>query len=96
MENIDLDANGQLDRDELTKMAEKFAANRRGSKDSSRDPMVYGVAADKNGFLIRTGTRLYCIKGDEWYACHSSIRALPRENFGTNHGVYFFGFNLHK
>jgi len=65
MENIDLDANGQLDRSELTKMAEKFAANRRGSKDSSRDPMVYGVAADKNGFLIRTGTRLYCIKGDE-------------------------------
>ena len=65
MENIDLNADGQLDRNELTKMAEKFSANRRGSKNSSRDPIVYGVAADKQGFLIRTGTRLYCIKGDQ-------------------------------
>ena len=65
MENIDLNADGQLDRNELTKMAEKFSANRRGSKDSSRDPIVYGVAADTQGFLIRTGTRLYCIKGDQ-------------------------------
>ncbi|MGI9497046.1 MAG: PQQ-binding-like beta-propeller repeat protein [Mariniblastus sp.] len=63
MENIDLNGDGILERNELTKMAGKFAARRRDSKNSSRDPIVYGVAADEQGILIRTGTRLYCIEG---------------------------------
>jgi outer membrane protein assembly factor BamB len=61
MENIDLNHDGSLDKGELEKMANSFAAKRAGSKASSRDPIVYGVAADPRGILIRTGTRLYAI-----------------------------------
>jgi len=65
MENIDLNKDGGLDESELKKMAESFAARRKGSRQSSRDPIVYGVAADATGFVIRTGTRLYAIEGSE-------------------------------
>ena len=65
MENIDLNHDGSLDKSELEKMAESFAAKRAGSKESSRDPIVYGVAADPKGILVRTGTRLYAIGGKE-------------------------------
>lgn len=61
MNNIDLDGNGSLEKNELEKMAESFAAKRKGTRQSSRDPIVYGVAADARGLLIRTGTRLYSI-----------------------------------
>ncbi|MFK7770356.1 MAG: PQQ-binding-like beta-propeller repeat protein [Mariniblastus sp.] len=64
MENIDLNKDGSLDKGELEKMAKSFAAKRAGSKASSRDPIVYGVAADSKGILVRTGTRLYAIGGD--------------------------------
>jgi hypothetical protein len=64
MENIDLNKDGSLDKSELEKMAKSFAAKRAGSKASSRDPIVYGVAADSQGILVRTGTRLYAIGGD--------------------------------
>ena len=63
MENIDLNKDGSLDKDELKKMADSFAAKRKGSRDSSRDPIVYGVAADSDGIIVRTGTRLYAIGG---------------------------------
>ena len=61
LENLDLNQDGKLDRDELKKMADSFAARRQGSRDSSRDPIVYGVAADAEGILVRTGTRLYSL-----------------------------------
>lgn len=64
MENIDLNQDGSLDKSELEKMAASFAAKRAGSKQSSRDPIVYGVAADSQGILVRTGTRLYAIGGE--------------------------------
>lgn len=63
MENIDLNKDGGLDKSELKKMADSFAAKRKGSKQSSRDPIVYGVAADSGGIIVRTGTRLYAIGG---------------------------------
>ena len=62
LENIDLNKDGQLDKQELGKMAASFAARRSGSRDSSRDPIVYGVAADSVGIVIRTGTRLYSVE----------------------------------
>jgi outer membrane protein assembly factor BamB len=61
MENIDLDKDGSLDNTELKKMADSFAEKRKGSRQSSRDPIVYGVAADSRGIIVRTGTRLYSI-----------------------------------
>jgi len=64
LENIDLNHDGNLDKSELEKMAKSFAAKRAGSKESSRDPIVYGVAADTQGILVRTGTRLYAIGGE--------------------------------
>ena len=63
MENIDFNKDGSLDKSELKKMADGFAAKRKGSKQSSRDPIVYGVAADSSGIIVRTGTRLYAIGG---------------------------------
>lgn len=65
MENIDLNQDGKLDKDELTKMAKMFAERRKNSQANSRDPIVYGVAADSRGFLVRTGTRLYSLVGDQ-------------------------------
>lgn len=65
MSNIDLNGNGKLEEDEMKKMAESFAEKRKGSRQSSRDPIVYGVAADAHGILIRTGTRLYAIGNGE-------------------------------
>ena len=64
MDNIDLNQDKRLDQGELKKMAASFAAKRKGSKNSSRDPIVYGVAADHNGILVRTGTRLFAIDGE--------------------------------
>ena len=61
MENIDLNKDGKLDKNELEKMAESFAAKRKNTRQSSSDPIVYGVAADSKGFLVRTGTRLYSV-----------------------------------
>lgn len=63
MENIDLDKDGSLDAAELKKMADSFAEKRKGSRSSSRDPIVYGVAADSDGILVRTGTRVFAIGG---------------------------------
>jgi hypothetical protein len=45
-------------------MEESFRKRREGSKDSARDPIVYGVAAADGAFVIRTGTRLYCVRGE--------------------------------
>lgn len=65
MESIDLNGNGALEKNELEEMARRFAAKRSGSKQASRDPIVYGVAADANGILVRTGTRLFAIGGKQ-------------------------------
>jgi outer membrane protein assembly factor BamB len=64
MENIDLNKDGSLDEAELKKMADSFAAKRKGSRQSSRDPIVYGVAANSKRIFVRTGTRLYAIGGE--------------------------------
>lgn len=61
--DVDLDQDGLLDQEELNQMQEQFAARRRDSRSESRDPIVYGVAATQGRFLIRTGTRLFCVEG---------------------------------
>ena len=62
--NIDLTKDKVLDADELKAMEESFRKRREGSKDSARDPIVYGVAAADRAFVIRTGTRLFCVRGE--------------------------------
>ena len=64
MGRIDLNKDKLLDADELKAMEESFRKRREGSKDSARDPIVYGVAAADGAFVIRTGTRLFCIRGE--------------------------------
>lgn len=59
---IDLNGDKSLDAAELKAMEESFRRRREGSRDAARDPIVYGVAAADGTFLIRTGTRLYCIR----------------------------------
>lgn len=59
---IDTNQDGILDAAELKAMAESFAARRADSQASARDPIVYGAAASDGCIVIRTGTRLYCIK----------------------------------
>jgi hypothetical protein len=59
---IDLNGDKSLDAAELKAMEESFRRRREGSRDSARDPIVYGVAAVNGTFLVRTGTRLYCIR----------------------------------
>ena len=64
MGRIDLNKDKLLDADELKAMEESFRKRREGSKDSARDPIVYGVAAADGAFVIRTGTRLFCVRGE--------------------------------
>ena len=63
MVRIDLNNDKVLDADELKAMEESFRKRREGSKDSARDPIVYGAAAADGAFVIRTGTRLFCVRG---------------------------------
>ena len=64
MAQVDLNKDSLIDAEELKAMEESFRKRREGSRDSARDPIVYGVAAADGAFIIRTGTRLYCVRGD--------------------------------
>lgn len=59
---VDKNGDDAIDKVELDAMAKGFAERRKGSKESSRDPIVYGVAAVPDSLVIRTGTRLFCIQ----------------------------------
>ncbi len=61
LQRIDTNGDGALDQEEMKAMAASFRARRAGSRESSRDPIVYGVAATDGSIVIRTGTRLYAI-----------------------------------
>ncbi|SMP60226.1 Outer membrane protein assembly factor BamB, contains PQQ-like beta-propeller repeat [Neorhodopirellula lusitana] len=58
---IDTNADGKLDEQEIDAMAKSFAERRKNSAASTRDPIVYGVAASDGKILVRTGTRLFAI-----------------------------------
>ena len=62
MELIDLDKDGVLSQVEIKAMADSFAARRADSRETSRDPIVYGAAAADRSIVIRTGTRVYCVR----------------------------------
>lgn len=64
LKRVDTNGDGSLDQKELAAMAKSFAERRKNSQASSRDPIVYGVAAVPGTVVVRTGTRLYCIAGD--------------------------------
>ena len=61
LRRVDANSDGVLDKAELEAMAKSFAERRRNSRSSSRDPIVYGVAAIPGAVVIRTGTRLFCV-----------------------------------
>ena len=63
LQRVDLNQDGQLDTEEIKAMEESFRKRREGSRESARDPIVYGVAAANGAFVIRTGTRVYCVRG---------------------------------
>ncbi len=58
---IDTNRDGKLDTSEIDAMAASFAERRKDSAATSRDPIVYGVAASGGHIIVRTGTRLYSI-----------------------------------
>lgn len=64
LKRVDTNQDGSLDQAELQAMAKSFADRRKNSRQSSRDPIVYGVAAVPGTLVVRTGTRLYCITGE--------------------------------
>ena len=64
MGRIELGNDKVLDAEELKAMDESFRKRREGSKDSARDPIAYGVAAADGAFVIRTGIRLFCVRGE--------------------------------
>ena len=59
---VDTNQDGKLDGQELAAMAKSFAERRAGARAGAADPIVYGVAASAGNLVIRTGTRLYCIR----------------------------------
>ncbi len=63
MGRIDLNKDKVLDADEIKAMEESIRTSREGAKGSARDPIVYGVVAADGAFVIRTGTRLFCVRG---------------------------------
>ena len=64
MARVDLNKDSVIDAEELKAMEESFRKRREGSRDSARDPIVYGVAAADDSLVIRTGTRLFCVRGE--------------------------------
>ncbi|GAA5509073.1 hypothetical protein [Novipirellula caenicola] len=58
---IDTNGDRKLDEQEIDSMAKSFTERRKDSAASSRDPIVYGVAALVGRIIVRTGTRLYAI-----------------------------------
>ena len=64
LSRVDLNKDNVIDAEELNAMEESFRKRREGSRESARDPIVYGVAADQGVLVIRTGTRLYCVQGE--------------------------------
>ncbi len=67
LKRVDTNGDGDLDQKELTAMAKSFAERRKNSRASSRDPIVYGVAAVPGAIVVRTGTRLYCISDGDFH-----------------------------
>lgn len=65
LKRVDTNGDGSIDQVELAAMAKSFTERRKNSQASSRDPIVYGVAAVPGTIVVRTGTRLYCIAGDD-------------------------------
>jgi hypothetical protein len=65
MKRVDSNGDGALDPQELETMAKSFAERRKNSRESSRDPIVYGVAAVPGTIVVRTGTRLYAVKASQ-------------------------------
>ncbi|MFN9718668.1 MAG: hypothetical protein ACK58L_08255 [Planctomycetota bacterium] len=63
MPRMDSNKDNVIDAVELKAMEETFRKRREGSRESARDPIVYGVAAADGACVIRTGTRLYCVRG---------------------------------
>ncbi|MEM9644174.1 MAG: hypothetical protein AAF989_04195 [Planctomycetota bacterium] len=59
---VDTNQDGSLDAEELNAMEKSFAARRAESRASARDPVVYGFAASNGSLMIRTGTRLHCVR----------------------------------
>jgi len=65
MASGDKNNDGAIDADEIKAMAEEFRKRRENSQSESRDPIVYGIAASGGTFFVRTGTRLYAVRGAE-------------------------------
>jgi outer membrane protein assembly factor BamB len=61
---VDLNRDNAIDAAEMKAMEESFRKRREGSQALARDPIVYGVAAADGAFIIRTGTRLFCVGGN--------------------------------
>lgn len=59
---IDTNGDGALDPAELKAMADSFAKRRADSQAGARDPIVYGAVASGKSIVVRTGTRLFCIR----------------------------------
>lgn len=59
---VDKNKDGKLDAKELEAMAKSFAERRAGARTGAADPIVYGIAASDGNIVIRTGTRLYCVR----------------------------------
>jgi outer membrane protein assembly factor BamB len=62
LSRIDKNGDGSIDESEMQAMAESFAARRASSASDARDPIVYGAIASDGSILIRTGTRIYCVR----------------------------------
>ncbi len=45
-------------------MEESYRKRREGSRASTRDPIVYRVAAGEGACVVRTETRLFCVGGN--------------------------------
>jgi len=61
---VDLNKDNAIDAEEMKAMEESFRKRREGSQALARDPIVYGVAAADGAFIIRTGTRVFCVRGE--------------------------------
>ena len=59
----DKNGDGVIDLEELAQWEQELSSRRESSRESSRDPIVYGIAVADDSLIVRTGTRLYRLTG---------------------------------
>lgn len=62
---MDANSDGAVDKAELEAASARLRRGSGSGSDAYNEPILYGVAVGDGAFFVRTGTRMYCVRGAE-------------------------------